>query len=128
MTEVTCAIIKRGDEVLITQRSESMPHPLEWEFPGGKLKPGESTEKCIIREIAEELNVEIKVEQLLRSVIHNYSDQTIKLIPFVCSLKTGNIELQQHKAYKWIRKDEVDHYKFLEADIKIIERFNGQWA
>lgn len=72
MTEVACALIKKGDEFLITQRSEEMSHPLEWEFPGGKLFPGESPERGLIREIKEELNVKIEVEQLLPSVTHDY--------------------------------------------------------
>ena len=58
MTEVTCAIILRDRHVLITQRSEQMPHPLKWEFPGGKVKEGESVEECIRREIREERDPE----------------------------------------------------------------------
>jgi 8-oxo-dGTP diphosphatase len=128
MIEVACAIIMRGKEVLITQRSEQMPHPLYWEFPGGKLKPGESPEKCIVREIREELHVNIKVDRLLPSVIQSYENQTIKLIPFICTLKSETIELQQHKSYKWIRRQEVDQFPILEADMKILERMNGHWT
>lgn len=127
MTEVACAIIMRGEEVLITQRSENMPHPLQWEFPGGKLRPGESPEKCIIREIREELHAAISVDRLLPSVIHSYGDRTIKLIPFVCSLKSDTLELQQHKAFRWISKHQVNQFPILDADLKIIERMNGQW-
>lgn len=128
MTEVACAIIMRGEEVLIAQRSKTMPHPLQWEFPGGKLKPGESPEKCIIREIREELQATISVERLLPSVIHSYGDRTIKLIPFICKLKSEALEIRQHKALKWIRKHEVGKFSILEADMKIIERLNGQWT
>lgn len=128
MTEVACAIIIRGEKVLITQRSEDMPHPLLWEFPGGKLKPGESPEKCIIREIREELHAAISVDRLLPSVIHSYQGQTIKLIPFVCSLKSSTMELEQHKAFRWVGKNEVGQFQLLEADLKIIERMNGHWV
>jgi len=127
MTEVACAIIMRGEEVLIAQRSEKMPHPLYWEFPGGKLKPGESPEKCIIREISEELHASISVDRLLPTVVHSYGNQAIKLIPFICTLKSGAVELQQHKSYKWIRRQEVDRFLILDADLKIIDRMNGQW-
>lgn len=127
MIEVACAIIMRDEEVLITQRSETMPHPLCWEFPGGKLKPGESPEKCIIREIREELHATVKVDRLLPSVIHSYGKEVIKLIPFICTLKSDAFELQQHKSYKWIRKQEVDQFPILDADLKIIDRMNGQW-
>jgi len=127
MTEVACALIKKGDEFLITQRSEGMPHPLEWEFPGGKLFPGESPERGLIREIKEELKVKIKVEQLLPSVTHDYGSQRIKLIPFICSIESGDIDPTEHKEVKWIKKSELNNYSLLAADLVIVDRLNGQW-
>jgi 8-oxo-dGTP diphosphatase len=127
MIEVTCAIIMKGDHVLIAQRSETMSHPLRWEFPGGKLKPGESPLRCVVREIREELNAEIDVEQLLPSVVHSYDDTEIKLIPFICTLESGEISLQQHRDYRWIRKSEVEAYDILDADLEVIAKMNGQW-
>lgn len=127
MTEVTCALIKRGDEILITQRSEEMSHPLMWEFPGGKLFPGESPERGLMREIMEELNIKIKVEQLLPSVKHDYGSLRIKLIPFICSIESGEIIPTEHKEVKWLRKDDLSKYSLLEADLKIIDCMNGRW-
>ena len=127
MIEVTCAIIMKGDKVLIAQRSEHMSHPLMWEFPGGKLKPAESPERCIKREINEELTAKIKVNQLLPSVIYDYGFRKIKLIPFICSMETEQISLTQHNAYSWIQKHEVDHFELLEADLEVIKTLNGQW-
>lgn len=127
MIEVACALIKRGDEFLITQRSEEMSHPLEWEFPGGKLYPGESPERCLIREIMEELNVNVKVEQLLPSVTHDYGLQKIKLIPFICSIISGELDPTEHNDIKWIKKSELNNYSLLAADMVIIDRLNGQW-
>lgn len=127
MTEVTCAIIMKDDRVLITQRSKSMSHPMEWEFPGGKLQPGETPEMCLKREIREELHAEISVERLLPAVVHDYGSGTIKLIPFICTLKSDHITLQQHRDMKWIRKSETDRVHFLEADREIIARLNGHW-
>ena len=66
MTEVTCAIIIKAERVLITQRSENMPHPLKWEFPGGKVKAGESPGYCIKREIFEELGLKEIADDLER--------------------------------------------------------------
>ena len=127
MIEVTCAIIMKGDRVLIAQRSEEMSHPLQWEFPGGKLRPGESPLKCVVREIREELNAEIDVDQLLPSVIFAYEKAEIKLIPFICTLESDEIRLLQHKDYQWIRKSEVNDFDILEADRKVIAELNGQW-
>lgn len=120
LTEVSCAVIVDGDRVLVTQRSEHMPHPLKWEFPGGKLKPGETPEGSVIREIGEELGVEISVIQLLPSVRHRYSDLDIKLIPFVCTIKQGEIDLSEHKSYSWVHRSELDQVDWLEADIEVV--------
>ena len=126
LTEVSCAVIMDGDRVLVTRRSEHMPHPLKWEFPGGKLKPGETPEGCLIREIREELGVEISVIKLLPSVRYRYSDSLIKLIPFVCTIREGNIELKEHLDYYWVPRSQLESLDWLEADIEVltlIDRF-----
>jgi 8-oxo-dGTP diphosphatase len=124
LTEVSCAIIMDGDRILVTQRSEQMPHPLKWEFPGGKLKPGETPEGCIIREIREELGVEISVIQLLPSVRHRYSDADIKLIPFVCTISQGDIDLSEHRSYSWVLRSQLEQIDWLEADIEVVALVN----
>ena len=120
LIEVSCAVIMDGDLVLVTQRSEFMPHPLKWEFPGGKLKPGETPEGCIVREIREELGVEISVIQLLPSVKHVYDDSAIKLIPFVCSIIQGDIKLREHRSYSWVHRSELAEIDWLEADVEVM--------
>lgn len=120
LIEVTCAVIMEGERVLVTQRSEWMPHPLKWEFPGGKLKTGESPEGCIIREIREELGVEISVMQLLPTVKHEYSDQHVKLIPFVCRIREGSIRLSEHRSYRWVPRSELEQVDWLAADKEVV--------
>lgn len=85
MLQVTCALILRESRLLCAQRSEAMSLPLKWEFPGGKLEPGELARECIVREIEEELNLQIQVLDRAPSIIHHY-DRTkeLELIPFVC--------------------------------------------
>ena len=124
LTEVSCAIILDGEMVLVTQRSALMPHPLKWEFPGGKLKPGETPEASIIREIREELGLEISVRQLLPSVKHSYSQQPIKLIPFVCTIRHGEISLSEHSSYRWVHRSELDQIDWLEADVEVVKLLN----
>lgn len=124
MIEVTCAIIIHEGKVLVTQRSADMPHPFKWEFPGGKLKTGESPEKCINREIREELGISIRAEQLMPSVLHNYDYNSIKLIPFICSYHGGNIVLKEHRSYRWVDISKLDTLDWLEADIKIVNRLD----
>jgi len=120
LIEVSCAVIMDGDLVLVTQRSELMPHPLKWEFPGGKLKPGETPEGSIVREIREELGVELTVIQLLPSVKHYYIDSAIKLIPFVCRIRKGKIALKEHRTYRWVHRSELEEIDWLEADVEVL--------
>ena len=124
LVEVSCAVIMDGDLVLATQRSELMPHPLKWEFPGGKLKAGETPESCIIREIREELGVEIFVLQLLPSVKHFYSKGAIKLIPFVCTIRQGDIDLSEHRSYRWVHRSELEAIDWLDADVEVVALVN----
>ena len=120
MTNVTCAIILFDNKVLVAQRSEIMKLPLKWEFPGGKLEKDESEEDCIIREIKEELQVEISIIKKLKSITHSYSDVEIELIPFVCSLIEGDINLTEHIEYRWLNKEALSTIDLCEADSKII--------
>lgn len=120
--------------VLVTQRSEQMPHPLKWEFPGGKVKEGESPELCIKREIQEELGLKIAVKQLLPSVKHTYDTHTIKLIPFICSVKEGEISLSEHKAFQWTPLEDLRALDWLDADVLVVRELNkklsgksGRW-
>jgi len=111
--------------VLVARRSNSMSHPLKWEFPGGKMRMGESPEQCIKREILEELNLEIKVEQLLPSVTHLYDHNPVKLIPFVCTITGGEPRLSEHQEMRWMSRVELESADLLEADLQLVERLNG---
>ena len=117
---MTCAVIAGDRKVLAVRRSEAMPHPLKWEFPGGKLREGENPEKCIIREIREELGVKVRVERLMPSVHHRYDTHAVKLIPFICSIREGEIILAEHREYRWIPCGELDRVEWLEADLEVV--------
>jgi 8-oxo-dGTP diphosphatase len=121
MLKVTCAIIIKDNKILVTQRSIDSDHPLKWEFPGGKLNNNETETECIVREIKEELKIKIEVLKPMLPVVHDYSFKKIKLIPFLCSLKSGNIELTEHSDCKWIEIKELKYVDFAEADLKLIQ-------
>ena len=126
--EVTCALIMDGKQVLVTQRSEQMPHPLKWEFPGGKLRSGESPEKCIVREIHEELGIGISVWELLPTVKHSYGKEHIKLIPFICKWEEGEILLAEHQDFRWVHLDDLELLDWLEADVEIVSLLKGKYS
>ena len=120
MIDVTCAIIRNDDlEVLIVQRGGKSDHPFKWEFPGGKIAHEESDEDCIIREISEELSMEIIIYSRLRAVEHDYGHKQIRLIPFICDTLDDLPVLSEHIAFRWISPGELPQVDFSEADIAV---------
>lgn len=123
MVKVICGIIEKNGLVLITQRSHKMMHPLLWEFPGGKLEPGETEQECLVREISEELGISIKPNLRLQPATYTYPDKTIQLIPYTCAFISGSIHLLEHASHKWIKPNELEAHNWCPADIPIIEHY-----
>ena len=123
MLNVTCAIIKFGNEILVTQRSEKMKLPLKLEFPGGKVEENENEIECIKREIKEEINIEIDVLNRLSNSIYDYGIFKINLIPFLANYISGEIVLAEHKDFKLLDKSELLYLDWAEADLPIVEEF-----
>lgn len=121
LINVTCAIIISDDKILVTQRSEKMKLPLKWEFPGGKLEENETEEQCIVREILEEINIEIEIVKRLSDSVFDYGTFKINLIPFIANYKKGEIKLLEHKSYKLLSKIELVNLDWAEADLPIVE-------
>lgn len=121
MLKVTCAIILHQNKILITQRNATSDHPMKWEFPGGKLKLRETIEECIIREIKEELEIEIVVLEKIKQAYFDYGFKQIELIPFLCKIKSGQIRLTEHIDFKWIKLNNLESIDFTEADKKLIQ-------
>lgn len=121
MIEVTCAlIVDDQNRLFAAQRSSKMSLPLKWEFPGGKVESGESFESCLLREIKEELNVEIEIITSLHFNIHTYPSITIKLVPFVCKIIGGQIILKEHIKYEWSNTTNLLDLDWAEADVPIL--------
>ncbi len=100
-----------------------MSLPLKWEFPGGKIENGESEKECIIREIMEELNLDIKILKRLNPSLYDYPYISIELIPFVANQIGGNISLNEHVGCKYLAKDELLDLDWAEADIPIVKEY-----
>ena len=123
MINVVAAVIKdENGKILITQRNLQKSQGGLWEFPGGKIEPNETKENAIVREIKEELDIEIEVERYLAEKVFNYPEKDINLIALECKKIDGNIKLLEHEDYKWVNNSELENFEFAPADIFIVER------
>lgn len=123
MINVVAAIIKNeSGKILIAQRNFKKSQGGLWEFPGGKIEKDETREEAIIREIKEELTIDIKVDKYLAEKVFNYPDKDINLIAMECTQTGGNVELTEHEDYKWVTSDELTNFEFAPADEFIVER------
>jgi mutator protein MutT len=119
--EVTAAIIRRGEVILIAQRLDKSHLGGLWEFPGGKREAGESLEACLERECAEELGVTVKAGELVRAVEHSYPERRVMLYFFECRLLDGEPQALGCKSVRWVRPGELSSYRFPPADATLIE-------
>jgi len=121
MIRVTCAIIKDGDKIFAAQRGPGAQQALKWEFPGGKVEPGESDEECLLRELAEELEMLVSIEEKLPSFFHDYPSFSIELIPFVCSPKTEGHSANEHAGTGWFTREQLLQLDWAAADVAIMQ-------
>ncbi len=119
--EVVAAIIRKEEKIFATQRGYGEWKDW-WEFPGGKMEPGETPEEALKREIREELSTEIRVDELLCTVEYDYPKFALTLHCYLCSLVTEALHLNEHEAARWLANDELDSVKWLPADLEVIEK------
>jgi 8-oxo-dGTP diphosphatase len=93
-----------------------------WEFPGGKIEPGESPEECLVRECLEELEIEIEVLDLFEETKYSYPEREIEFMFFSASLKKGVPTPNVHDSIKWVSPDMLGEYEFCPADVFVVER------
>lgn len=120
---VSCAIIERDGLVLAAQRSANMSLPLKWEFPGGKIDPGESSIECLRRELMEEMGICVFVGKNLPTSMHHYQTFSVTLYPFVCSIESGEIVLHEHAAIAWLPSEQLHTLDWAEADLPVIQSY-----
>lgn len=117
---VVAGAIKHKGQIFICQRSETMTLPLKWEFPGGKIEPGETKEDALIREIQEELSCDVVVGDLIDVNFCEYDKFSVKLNIFECKLVNGLPNISEHSNGIWILPAELTNYDFCEADINAV--------
>ncbi len=118
--EVVAAIICEDDRVFATQRGYGEWKDW-WEFPGGKIEPGESPQEALRREIKEELATEIEVGELITTVDYDYPKFHLTMHCFLCKVRKGNLTLLEHEAARWLRREDLHTVKWLPADEEVIE-------
>ncbi|WP_294913722.1 (deoxy)nucleoside triphosphate pyrophosphohydrolase [uncultured Prevotella sp.] len=120
--EVVAAIIHDSEgRIFATQRGYG-DYKDWWEFPGGKMEAGEIPEEALRREIWEELETRIVVENLVETVEWDYPQFHLSMHCYLCHVESGHLELKEHEAAKWLNKDELENVNWLPADLKVIEK------
>lgn len=117
--KVVAAIIQKENKILATKRGYGEFINM-WEFPGGKIESGETKEQALVREIKEELNIEINVDKFAIDIEYQYPNFYLFVSCFMCSIKEGSIELLEHNDGKWITKEELNTLNWLPADIDAV--------
>ena len=119
-TNVVAAIIKKNNRYLIVQRNKNKHLGLKWEFPGGKVKSNESFKEALIREIKEELNISISVQDKIAQETYKDHKIDIHLFYFLCTQLSYTIELREHEKIAWVEKKDFGKYDFAEGDGNIL--------
>lgn len=117
--EVVAAIIKEGDRIFATQRGYG-EHKGYWEFPGGKIEPGETQHQALKREIKEELGIDIIINKLVSTIEYQYSTFHLTMHCYLCTCNNQSIELHEHLSAKWINRNELNTLNWLPADLQLL--------
>ena len=128
MIQVVAALIREGKTFMICQRPPHKARGLLWEFPGGKIEPGETGPEALIRECREELGVTLSVGDVFYEVDHVYPDITIHLTLYNAAISDGTPQLLEHNALRYITPAEIDSYDFCPADVDILKAIRKRYS
>ena len=122
--EVVAAVIIRDGKIFATQRGYGQWKDW-WEFPGGKIEPGECPQEALVREIREELDAEIEVGGLLETVEWDYPDFHLTMHCFICRLLSDSLHLNEHEDATWLTRETLDSVQWLPADLGVVGKIPG---
>ena len=118
---VVAAVIRKGNRIFATQRGYG-EFKDGWEFPGGKIEPGETPQEALVREIREELETEIRVGDLIDTIEYDYPAFHLSMDCFWCEIVEGSLELKEHEAAKWLDRENLYTVDWLPADVGLVEK------
>lgn len=120
LVQVTAAVLRRGEKVLIARRRAPSELAGKWELPGGKIEPGESAEACLERELLEELGVRTRVGALVARNRHEYAGATVELSAYEVELVAGEPHPREHAQLRWVAPADFERYEFAPADLPLL--------
>jgi len=123
--EVVAAIFKKNDRYFCAQRKDQGELAKKWEFPGGKIEVGETHTEALVREIKEELNTDIIVNEFLMTVHHEYYGFILTMHCYMCEISKGTLTISEHLDSKWLTIEEMGKMDFALADIPIISKLKS---
>ena len=126
IVRVVAAVIESDKKIFATQRGYG-EFKGGWEFPGGKIEPGEAPQQALVREIKEELDTEIEVGELIETVEYDYPTFHLSMDCFWCKIVKGNLVLLEAEASKWLAKDDLYSVEWLPADAGLIKKIEESW-
>lgn len=119
--DVAAGLVFRNGRLLITRRMEGSHLAGLWEFPGGKLEPGESFEQALVRELDEELGIAVEVCELVETIVHNYPEKSVCLKFFRCRWVAREPQTREVAGLAWIAREELGDYEFPAADARLLD-------
>ena len=123
---VTAAIIRHDGKILIARRKSNVPYPLLWEFPGGKVEINEDPKACVVRELKEELDIDIKVEDVFDVVYYRYPEKPVLVLAYRCTWTSGAVRDLDVSEHRWVLPEQLMLFDFLPADLPLIERLSRE--
>ena len=117
VVEVVAAVVYDGEGRVLATQCAPHKHGGGWEFPGGKIEPGEAARDAVVREMREELNVTVQVGELLHTVEWNYPSFHLRMFCYACCIRSGTLQLREHMAYRWLTRAELYDVEWLPADV-----------